>query len=141
VQLQKAKSPEVLYQLEQVCFLPPLSFEAIVTYFEGDQYSSYLLVDGDKPVCFAILMEIPDECELIRIGTIKESRGTGKAFHLLKKLMEYYSSKGFLEMFLEVAKKNLPARRLYWKLGFRKFAIRKNYYGHNSHAHLLKTRL
>ena len=141
MQLQKAETPEVLHQLEQECFEPPLSFEAIAAYFQGDQYSSYLFVDGDKPVCFAILMEIPDECELIRIGTIKESRGTGKAFHFLRELMDYYSSRRYREMFLEVAKRNFPARRLYLKSGFRKYGFRKNYYGDDNHAHLLKTRL
>ena len=122
-------------------FSPPLSIESITAYFQGDQYRSYLLIDDDKPICFAILMEIPDECELIRIGTIKESRGTGKAFHFLKKLMDYYSGRGYREMFLEVAKGNSPARHLYLKSGFRKYGFRRNYYGVNNHALLLKTGL
>ena len=98
--LQKAKTPEVLHQLEQKCFSPPLSIESITAYFQGDQYRSYLLIDDDKPICFAILMEIPDECELIRIGTIKESRGTGKRFIFLRSLWVIIRVEAIVKCFL-----------------------------------------
>ena len=141
MEFKKTENPKILYQLEVNCFPNPLSFQAIQSYCTGKQYKAFFIYEEAQPISYAITMEIPNDCELIRFGTISQYRRQGKALLFLKKLREHYSERKFQVMFLEVAKANKAGRSLYWKTGFRKYGVRKDYYGKENHAYLLKTKL
>ena len=72
---------------------------------------------------------IIDEGELYRIAVSPENRGKGIGERLLHEFVEECHERGTVKLFLEVRSKNVPARRLYEKTGFKEISVRKGYYG------------
>lgn len=70
---------------------------------------------------------IYDKAELNQIIVAEDYRKSG----LGSKLLRYFLNdcKSCKDITLEVRKDNLPALKLYEKLGFKSVAVRKNYYG------------
>lgn len=68
------------------------------------------------------------------LGIAKKFRGFG----LGKKIINYLVGESIKiktkSIKLEVAKNNINAKSLYDSLGFKEYALLKNYYGHNKHA-------
>ena len=52
----------------------------------------------------------------------------GIGCQLMKAFKEYVKSRDITQIFLEVRESNTLAQKLYEKTGFRKVAVRKNYY-------------
>ena len=69
-----------------------------------------------------------NEIDIIELGVMSEFRRQGVAFELIIHLQRYCIKQNIRRIFLEVAKNNVPAIRLYEKAGFNEIGIRKNYY-------------
>jgi len=74
------------------------------------------------------------EAELFRLAVRKENRRMGIGTCILRKIKQLLIEEGATVLFLEVRERNLPARRLYQKEGFREISIRKDYYGKQENA-------
>lgn len=97
----------------------------------------YLINIEDNIVGYAIIKDSIDIYELIEIGILEEYRNKNYAYILLKKILEELKK----DIFLEVYEKNENAIKLYEKLNFEKISIRKNYYGNNKNAIIMKYNL
>ena len=75
-----------------------------------------------------------DQCEVQRVCVLKQFRRHGLGERLMKELLTAFSAVGASSVFLEVRAGNVPARRLYEKLGFREIGIRKAYYADDDAA-------
>lgn len=85
------------------------------------------LTDVKKVVGYAIVNLIGDESELLRIAVAPTSRHK----HIGKKVMEFYLQDVQAQSyFLEVRASNQEARGLYESSGYKRIAVRKNYYKH-----------
>lgn len=73
-------------------------------------------------------VEVGDEAELHRIAVYSLERKQGVAFRLLQDFEQQCALQNVSSVFLEVAEKNIPARRLYEKSGYEQVGRRKNYY-------------
>jgi len=82
-----------------------------------------------------------ETCELHRIATAPKLRKKGVAETLLKALLKESQKRGAKEVLLEVDSRNEAALNLYKKLGFKTVGERKNYYGPNTKALILKLTL
>ncbi|WP_457576224.1 ribosomal protein S18-alanine N-acetyltransferase [Desulfomarina sp.] len=71
---------------------------------------------------------VVDEAELHRIAVLNRERKRGVAFQLLQDFERRCASQNVSSVFLEVAEKNIPGRRLYEKSGYVQVGRRKNYY-------------
>jgi ribosomal protein S18 acetylase RimI-like enzyme len=71
------------------------------------------------------------ECEILRVGVVTSERNKGKGAELMQELIDNNQGK---RMLLEVAEHNTPAIKLYEKFGFKKIALRKNFYGNGKNA-------
>ncbi len=69
-----------------------------------------------------------DEGELFRIAVHPDFRRLHIAESLLEDIHEQMRGRGAVKCFLEVRSRNAPAIALYEKQGYRKIALRKNYY-------------
>ena len=86
-------------------------------------YSNILVYEEHEILGFLIYDLIYDRCEVQYIGVLKEYRNK----HIASKLMEYLLKEN-KNISLEVNVNNNKAINLYKKYGFKKAAIRKNYY-------------
>lgn len=77
---------------------------------------------------YAILAIIIDESHLLNLAIKKQNQKKGLGQKLMQHLLEFAKNKKTNIMFLEVRKSNLPAKRLYNKLGFSQLGVRKDYY-------------
>ena len=130
--------------LEEKIFSDGWGFDSIKHTLECDYNSIYVIwKDEDslyiEDVRFAsdfsckdiggylISSHIADETELLRVAVGEEYRGCGYGKKLV---LDYLSRMGTSceSGFLEVRDSNQVARRLYESCGYKKIAIRKNYY-------------
>ena len=72
--------------------------------------------------------QVMDEYHLNNIAVAESFRGNGIGIHLLKNMLSYLKDLKVKSVFLEVSSSNLPARKLYEKMGFVPQSERKDYY-------------
>lgn len=120
---------EKIYELEKACFDEPWTKESIRNQLSAENCVRVLYEESDIAVGYAFGTIIPDEGELYRIAVSPEKRGNGIGKRLLLEFVEKCHEKGAVKLFLEVRSKNVPARRLYEKTGFKEISVRKGYYG------------
>lgn len=71
---------------------------------------------------------VMDECHVANIAVSKEYRRKGIATQLVNELLKLCKQHHTTYVMLEVRVTNLPAQKLYAKLGFKDEVLRKNYY-------------
>lgn len=90
--------------------------------------SSYFVAKSNNIIIgFAGVKQILDEANIMNIVTRKDSRNSGIATSLLKKLIDF-SKKTCTTITLEVNENNKIAIHLYEKFGFKNVGLRKKYY-------------
>ena len=89
-----------------------------------------LVAENAGGILYGFLMArlTADECELENIVVIQEQGRQGTGSTLLQELCDTARARGIQRIFLEVRESNLPARRLYEKLGFVRDGERGSYY-------------
>ncbi|MBE3582121.1 MAG: ribosomal protein S18-alanine N-acetyltransferase [Thermoanaerobacteraceae bacterium] len=91
----------------------------------------YVCLEGDRVVGYAGMWIILDEAHITNIAVHPAYRGRRLGELLLRTLMQEAARLGADRMTLEVRVSNLPAQRLYARLGFVRAGIRKGYYNDN----------
>ena len=86
----------------------------------------------------SVAFEVAD---IIKVGVLKSEQGKGYGKMLLASLIEMLAKVGVAEIILEVEHQNYKAINLYLSFGFEEISERKNYYGENSHAKILRKEL
>lgn len=95
--------------------------------FNAD-YEIYGIIINQKIIAFVIMHFISDEAEILNIAVDKNFRQQGYGRMLLQYILELSKQKNIKKIFLEVRISNIAAIYLYETLGFKKIAVRKNYY-------------
>ncbi len=72
--------------------------------------------------------QIGPEAELLKISVLRARRNCGIASTLIARLMQEFSTRGVVTLFLEVRAGNHPALQLYRKHGLNETGLRKKYY-------------
>lgn len=129
---------EELYNLELDYPHLLLSKESLKADLE-DINSIYVVATNseNKIVGVAGLNILVDHADITIVLTKKEKQNLGIATLLLKDIIEKCKKIALDSIFLEVRKSNIPAIKLYEKLGFKKISERKNYYIQSSEDALI----
>ncbi len=90
---------------------------------------------NDEIVAFLIFYIMYDKCEIIDIFVKEKYRNKGIAQRLISEILNDFD---VINITLEVSEKNNNAIKLYEKLGFKKVAVRKNYYSDSDGFLMLK---
>ncbi|MHA1410480.1 MAG: ribosomal protein S18-alanine N-acetyltransferase [Candidatus Odinarchaeia archaeon] len=117
------------------------TFEFFMETFEHD----FLVAKENNNIIGFILVTIerkitPDKCKIIKAGHIvniaveKNNQGKGIGYLLITTALKKLKEKNIKYVFLEVAKSNSTAIKLYYKLGFNIRGIRKRYYSNKEDA-------
>lgn len=100
--------------------------------------SKYIVAfENDNIVGFAGITYNFDYVEIMNIAIKKDMRRKGIATKLMKKLLLLATEYNVSKIALEVDEKNISARNLYNKLGFKEVGARRNYYNGNGDAILM----
>lgn len=78
------------------------------------------------------------EAHIMNIAVSSEYRRCGVAKYLLASALDIVQQNEVNEIFLEVAVKNIAARKLYKHFGFEVYGIRKRYYPNGGDAYVLR---
>lgn len=101
----------------------------------GPGVFAYAGADG-----FILARSAGGEAEILTLAVAPEARRRGIARALVRRAAAHAQSLGAGALFLEVAKDNQPALKLYSGLGFKPVGLRKAYYG-GKDAEVLKASL
>ncbi|MAJ34049.1 MAG: ribosomal-protein-alanine N-acetyltransferase [Candidatus Marinimicrobia bacterium] len=104
-------------------------------FFKKSLNKSYVLELNGKIVGYAFITIIKFEIHLNRIAIDPNYQQKGFGLQLLNKILEQNSKNK--SVFLELKYSNISALKLYRKVGFKKYNIRKNYYSNNNDALLM----
>ena len=126
-----------IFNIEKTAFLiDSWSMKMIKLEFFKDSLSkSYVLELNGKIVGYAFITIIKFEIHLNRIAIDPNHQQKGFGLQLLKKILEENSKNK--SVFLELKYSNISALKLYRKVGFKKYNIRKKYYSNNDDASLM----
>jgi ribosomal-protein-alanine N-acetyltransferase len=98
--------------------------------------------DPPEPVGFMLLLFVAEDAELLTVAVRPDARRQGVATALLGDFFALAQERKATNAFLEVAADNVPAQRLYARLGFLVEGTRRDYYKRPGNkrvsAHLLR---
>ncbi|CAM3559645.1 ribosomal protein S18-alanine N-acetyltransferase [Erysipelothrix urinaevulpis] len=90
---------------------------------------------------FILILVLGLDAEILQIATHPDYQKKGLASRLFGTSVEILQDVGVEYLFLEVRESNSCAIEFYRKKGFIQTGVRKNYYGLNRHANLMRKRL
>ena len=115
-------------ELEADSFSEPWQQQDFANAVADDKYIYLVALDKDVVVGYAGCFVVADSSDITNIAINKEYRRLGIGAKLLEILKEQAMLKGAKEIFLEVRESNEAAIKLYYKSGFDKVGMRKNFY-------------
>ena len=130
--MSKSDLEEVL-KIERRSFRKPWSagqFESELRNPVSRSFTLSIEQDGSQALAaYIIFWVVRGEVHILNIAVKSEYRRMGIAAELLREVIDYMRGNMVFEVFLEVRRSNIAARRLYAGFGFKEVYERKNYYG------------
>ncbi|HAJ15172.1 ribosomal protein S18-alanine N-acetyltransferase [Sharpea azabuensis] len=112
--------------LERQLFSSPWSKDDYIYELSSNPYAKYYVLEDDKIVGYVGIWITYETAQITTIGIAKERQGEGLSKLLMNKVIE--ETKDCEAITLEVRVSNVKAIKLYESYGFKKEAIRKDYY-------------
>ncbi len=149
------KMSEIFTFIHNDCFYNRVNEDYFSDIISNSRYEIYILsfidrlLENPEIIGYIIFYDTSDEIDLFEIAVSRKYQGQGYGKRLieggieilkenLKQLRDKESKNRIL---LEVDETNIKAMGLYEKIGFKKIAIRKNYYGQNRNGIIMEKKL
>lgn len=142
IRLSQERDLKTIVQISQQSQHNRWSEEEYLRVYHYPSYAIY--VYENKTVLAYAIFYFPygnEEIELLDLAVDAQFRNQKIASQFLKTVLDDFQVKKHQEVFLEVSCENKPAIHLYNRLGFEIIGVRKNYYGKNKDAYLMRKRL
>ncbi len=121
---------------DQAYFPTPWTDESWDNLFsEGSE--RFVLIIGEASFLGFALFDVSDAdsfAHLLKISIIPEARGRKMSEILMNKALEQLKRRGIHSYFLEVEEGNIPAIKLYEKMGFKVVHKKKHFYSNGASA-------
>lgn len=114
--------------LERICFSAPWSEASVAAELENPLSKWLVCVEDGTVLGYVGSQTVLGETDMMNLAVRPEDRGKGIAQGLISMLVEELKCVGSRCLTLEVRASNVPAIRLYEKLGFLPVGRRPNYY-------------
>lgn len=124
----QAEDLEQVAEIERAAFSVPWTAKGFADSMKQDCTLFLAAVRDGKIAGYCGMFQSFEEADITNVAVEEESRGQGIAEAMLRELMKRGGERGISAYTLEVRLGNVPARRLYEKLGFEAAGIRKNFY-------------
>ena len=119
---------EPILVIERASFSQPWTESHFKSDLNNKISINWVYQKDDYVVGYLFGCHVMDEYHLNNIAVADSFSGAGIGIHLLKNMELYLKEIEVKSVFLEVSSGNLPARKLYEKLGFVPQGERKDYY-------------
>ena len=129
---------EAVHALEQRCFSDPWSEQLIREAFGCHGAEAAGLFVGGRLCGYYFTGAVLEEGELMNLCVDETFRRQGFARELLRHMERNMAAKGVQRIYLEVRKRNTPARSLYESEGFTVIGARPRYYGDDDAVLMVK---
>ncbi len=117
-------------ELEKEAFtVGPYDYKMLLLSYKMSKGMSIVVEEGDRIIGYGIA--IPVDCkdaDIESIGIHPQFQGKGIGKLIMQHLEDMMRKKGFEKSILEVREKNIPAIRLYKKMGYETTEFLENYY-------------
>ncbi|MGL4948529.1 MAG: GNAT family N-acetyltransferase [Mycoplasma sp.] len=123
--LVKTNDVELIKALDDAIFIGESYSLETIKNMNNDSNAFYCIHNDNTLVGFIIISISYDDIEIIKIGILDKFKKQNLAY---ESMVELLSTLEFDNCFLEVAKDNLPAIKLYERLSFKIINIREKYY-------------
>ena len=121
-QCKKSEYPFIA-DIEKNIFDSPLSINDLEIMNSQKSFKTWK-IHGDYLIGYICYFHVKDEVEIIKLGIMKSHQGKNYGSYLIQKI----KSLPIKKIFIEVSCLNKIAINFYFKNGFKKIGIRKNYY-------------
>jgi ribosomal-protein-alanine N-acetyltransferase len=131
---------EEVMRIERASFSSPWSRKMFEAEVSGNPFSFAFVVrpaGSGQIIGYVCAWIVIDELHLLNLAVDPPFRKQGAGEGIVRWMLEFGRSRGVRTATLEARVSNLPARRLYEKLGFEIYATRKKYYSDPSEDALL----
>ncbi|ABB38787.1 ribosomal-protein-alanine acetyltransferase [Oleidesulfovibrio alaskensis G20] len=135
-----AEDSAEIVALEKMCFATPWTKEQFELAFTQNVFAVFGLRLSETLVAYIAIYHAAGELEILNIATHPAHRRNGYACKLLSMMLQVAARMGIEKAILEVRRSNLPAIRLYERLGFEPAGVRKGYYQDTGEDALVYTR-
>ncbi len=118
-----------ILEIENESFIKPFKKENFLYELNENPFSRfYKLVIDNEIIGFLLLYVTFDSSSIVQIAIKKGKRNQGFAWFLLQNVEKLLIKEEVNFITLEVRVSNIPARKLYKKLGYEEINIKKGYY-------------
>ena len=143
--MQEADLAAVL-EIEASAFPTPWSRRAFETELRTAWSIATVAVEAaatprPRVIGYACAWHVADEMQLLNVAVHPARRRLGVGKILVRDVVRCAGERGVRSVLLEVRVANVPAQRLYGRLGFRGMGIRRGYYGPGQDGLLMELRL
>jgi ribosomal-protein-alanine N-acetyltransferase len=116
-------------EIERASFSSPWSRKMFESDLLGNPFAfSFVVRHAGSIVGYVCFWIVFDELHLLNLAVAPNLRRSGIGEEMVRWALAFGWARGARRATLEVRVSNHPARRLYEKLGFKVFSVRKNYY-------------
>ena len=123
-----AEDLEGVFEVEKTAFPIPWPISSFEEELRNILATYLIAKQNGKVVGYIGLWFIMDECHITNVAVHSDYRKQKIATALVERMLELCKEHVITYVTLEVRKNNIPAQCLYKKFGFRKEAVRKEYY-------------
>ena len=127
VKMNLSHVPQVA-KLEKLCFSDPWSEKSVASELENELAHWLVAVEGDRVAGYVGSQTVCGETDMMNVAVHPDFRRQGIAEALVKGLVADLKEMGSRCLTLEVRASNIPAQKLYEKLGFAQVGKRPKYY-------------
>lgn len=118
-----------ILEIENESFIKPFKKENFLYELNENPFSRfYKLVTDNEIIGYLLLYVTFDSSSIVQIAIKKDKRNQGFAGFLLQNVEKLLIKEEVSFITLEVRVSNIPARKLYKKLGYEEINIKKGYY-------------
>lgn len=122
-----------LSMLHRACFPEdPWNPAAMTDIMDMAGFFGRVAWEDERPVGFALALDLGKECEILSLGVVSERRRAGIGPALLEAVTSEARLRGAEYIVLEVAANNVAALALYVTYGFTQIGRRRSYYQQGS---------
>ncbi|MGQ9706009.1 MAG: ribosomal protein S18-alanine N-acetyltransferase [bacterium] len=119
---------EDVVKIERSSFSDPWTYRMFVSELKSEHAIYFVALSDEKVIGYVGGWIVANEVHITNLAVDERHRGKGIANKLLERLFEVGIDRGCDIAYLEVRASNLPAQKLYNKLGFDVAYTRKGYY-------------